>query len=136
MPVPIWINENPNLSTDRLRYFLFFQAEDGIRDADVTGVQTCALPIYRGHARRRDHGEPDRRHVPGGRAGDGADAARGDAPGRGLPTAAAPGRRPRAGRRPGKAYLLPPGAGWPSDTLTNLPTSGVPPHPAPPPTLY
>src|SRR3989442_6435109 len=26
--------------------FLFFQAEDGIRDADVTGVQTCALPIY------------------------------------------------------------------------------------------
>src|SRR3989442_13929221 len=27
--------------------FFFFQAEDGIRDADVTGVQTCALPIYR-----------------------------------------------------------------------------------------
>src|SRR5207245_5918187 len=26
----------------------FFQAEDGIRDATVTGVQTCALPIYRG----------------------------------------------------------------------------------------
>src|SRR6266699_3628026 len=25
----------------------FFQAEDGIRDADVTGVQTCALPIAR-----------------------------------------------------------------------------------------
>src|SRR5437773_10315812 len=25
----------------------FFQAEDGIRDRDVTGVQTCALPIYR-----------------------------------------------------------------------------------------
>src|SRR5207245_3450968 len=24
----------------------FFQAEDGIRDATVTGVQTCALPIY------------------------------------------------------------------------------------------
>ena len=24
----------------------FFQAEDGIRDYDVTGVQTCALPIY------------------------------------------------------------------------------------------
>src|SRR6266498_4709847 len=24
----------------------FFQAEDGIRGADVTGVQTCALPIY------------------------------------------------------------------------------------------
>src|SRR5215813_13746159 len=28
------------------KYLLFFfQAEDGIRDADVTGVQTCALPI-------------------------------------------------------------------------------------------
>src|SRR6266498_4673487 len=26
----------------------FFQAEDGIRDADVTGVQTCALPISHG----------------------------------------------------------------------------------------
>src|SRR5690554_2706543 len=31
----------------KLRYVFtfFFQAEDGIRDADVTGVQTCALPI-------------------------------------------------------------------------------------------
>src|SRR5437764_10613241 len=27
--------------------FFFFQAEDGIRDTSVTGVQTCALPIYR-----------------------------------------------------------------------------------------
>src|SRR5690554_6114222 len=27
-------------------YIFFFQAEDGIRDADVTGVQTCALPIW------------------------------------------------------------------------------------------
>src|SRR5207245_8234108 len=26
-------------------FFFFFQAEDGIRDATVTGVQTCALPI-------------------------------------------------------------------------------------------
>src|SRR6266536_3852023 len=26
--------------------FFFFQAEDGIRDPLVTGVQTCALPIY------------------------------------------------------------------------------------------
>src|SRR2546427_7336579 len=26
--------------------FFFFQAEDGIRDLTVTGVQTCALPIY------------------------------------------------------------------------------------------
>src|SRR6266498_6120870 len=29
-------------------FFFFFQAEDGIRDADVTGVQTCALPIFEG----------------------------------------------------------------------------------------
>src|SRR6266487_6661978 len=27
-------------------FFFFFQAEDGIRDGRVTGVQTCALPIY------------------------------------------------------------------------------------------
>src|SRR3989449_2487998 len=27
--------------------FFFFQAEDGIRDVAVTGVQTCALPIWR-----------------------------------------------------------------------------------------
>src|SRR5260370_24808639 len=26
-------------------FFFFFQAEDGIRDSSVTGVQTCALPI-------------------------------------------------------------------------------------------
>src|SRR5437762_438919 len=29
-----------------LFFFFFFQAEDGIRDTSVTGVQTCALPIY------------------------------------------------------------------------------------------
>src|SRR5260221_9029710 len=29
-------------------FFFFFQAEDGIRDHCVTGVQTCALPIFRG----------------------------------------------------------------------------------------
>ena len=28
--------------------FFFFQAEDGIRDHCVTGVQTCALPICEG----------------------------------------------------------------------------------------
>src|SRR5260370_35435051 len=33
-------------------FFFFFQAEDGIRDSSVTGVQTCALPILR----------PDLRH--------------------------------------------------------------------------
>src|SRR5438093_10019900 len=29
-----------------LCFFFFFQAEDGIRDWSVTGVQTCALPIF------------------------------------------------------------------------------------------
>src|SRR6516162_11567062 len=33
---------------DFLRACFFFQAEDGIRDYKVTGVQTCALPIYAG----------------------------------------------------------------------------------------
>src|SRR5262249_60037109 len=40
--------------------FFFFQAEDGIRDWSVTGVQTCALPIYvfrvRGRARDESRG--------------------------------------------------------------------------------
>src|SRR6185503_5555530 len=31
--------------------FFFFQAEDGIRDVAVTGVQTCALPIWRPSSR-------------------------------------------------------------------------------------
>src|SRR5712691_5572304 len=34
-------------------FFFFFQAEDGIRDLTVTGVQTCALPI----SRRRSTGQ-------------------------------------------------------------------------------
>src|SRR5215204_6003707 len=34
-----------------LFFFFFFQAEDGIRDHCVTGVQTCALPISDGHDR-------------------------------------------------------------------------------------
>src|SRR5207245_7826239 len=50
--------------------FFFFQAEDGIRDATVTGVQTCALPIsHRTRQQRRvwrpaatpDHRAPARR---------------------------------------------------------------------------
>src|SRR2546429_8688856 len=32
-------------------FFFFFQAEDGIRDVAVTGVQTCALPISRRNRR-------------------------------------------------------------------------------------
>src|SRR2546429_4577944 len=33
-------------TTDKDLIFFFFQAEDGIRDVAVTGVQTCALPIF------------------------------------------------------------------------------------------
>src|SRR5690606_40701142 len=52
----------------------FFQAEDGIRDFHVTGVQTCALPISRARSRagrRRARGRRDgrRRQHPGRRAG-------------------------------------------------------------------
>src|SRR5689334_3026761 len=38
-------------------FIFFFQAEDGIRDGTVTGVQTCALPIYRAFSgpRRASH---------------------------------------------------------------------------------
>src|SRR5437667_12907285 len=35
-----------------LTSLFFFQAEDGIRDRDVTGVQTCALPISHGSSAR------------------------------------------------------------------------------------
>src|ERR1022692_3085415 len=73
-------------------FFFFFQAEDGIRDYKVTGVQTCALPIYDGEADigndkgkqraqgfqagptgegvDRDHGEDADQDVSGARAAD------------------------------------------------------------------
>src|SRR5438876_6029409 len=42
-------------------FFFFFQAEDGIRDGRVTGVQTCALPISRVRAvLRRSERPPSR----------------------------------------------------------------------------
>src|SRR2546430_9084044 len=45
-----WIRERRtvlcNVSHRGLFLFFFFQAEDGIRDLTVTGVQTCALPIF------------------------------------------------------------------------------------------
>src|SRR5260370_39723046 len=36
-------------------FFFFFQAEDGIRDSSVTGVQTCALPISTRRIKEADH---------------------------------------------------------------------------------
>src|SRR5256885_4095265 len=43
----------------RSSYLFFFQAEDGIRDYKVTGVQTCALTIFRAagpFVEREEHG--------------------------------------------------------------------------------
>src|SRR4051794_41734304 len=57
-------------------HVFFFQAEDGIRDGRVTGVQTCALPIWLSGVPRR-----------GKRAS-------------GTPLRASGGGRPRRGRRP------------------------------------
>ena len=45
-------------------FFFFFQAEDGIRDKLVTGVQTCALPISAGGAEVH-FDEPQRAITPG-----------------------------------------------------------------------
>src|SRR5688572_31723422 len=39
-------------------FFFFFQAEDGIRDLTVTGVQTCALPIFAVAVEHRDEPAP------------------------------------------------------------------------------
>src|SRR5207245_8734250 len=41
-----WLVSLLPLRSARLSSIFFFQAEDGIRDATVTGVQTCALPIF------------------------------------------------------------------------------------------
>src|SRR5688500_20359917 len=41
---------------ESIQEFFFFQAEDGIRDYKVTGVQTCALPIYVRQAAERLQG--------------------------------------------------------------------------------
>src|SRR5438874_13086914 len=41
-----------------MRACFFFQAEDGIRDLYVTGVQTCALPICRCHPRANLPADP------------------------------------------------------------------------------
>src|SRR2546422_8372756 len=54
-----------------LFFFFFFQAEDGIRDVAVTGVQTCALPIFETLGGRHGGQEHERRDLaePGGHEG-------------------------------------------------------------------
>src|SRR5207248_5697116 len=43
--------------------FFFFQAEDGIRDRTVTGVQTCALPIFAAFLVKQLPPEPEQRQL-------------------------------------------------------------------------
>src|SRR2546422_9541055 len=56
------------LHSDSFFFFFFFQAEDGIRDVAVTGVQTCALPIS-----RRIESNPLWNFIYGGSPGDPCD---------------------------------------------------------------
>src|SRR5690349_24179758 len=73
----------------RMYFIFFFQAEDGIRDLYVTGVQTCALPIC-----------PARRDRDGLRPGRAAEHVRRDAAARRLEGGRRPDARddPRRGR--------------------------------------
>src|SRR3712207_8406891 len=64
------------LSVEMFTFCFFFQAEDGIRDIGVTGVQTCALPICDGtgrdgggSARHGDRRRTRHRRLAGCRAG-------------------------------------------------------------------
>src|SRR2546429_2367656 len=65
------LSYNELMSQQRSGGFFFFQAEDGIRDYKLTGVQTCALPICRWrehmHARsiERAKERAARRRIPG-----------------------------------------------------------------------
>src|SRR2546421_5602181 len=68
-------------------FFFFFQAEDGIRDLIVTGVQTCALPIWKpvdNGGTRASNAADGRRHCRAGRLvrrvpGSGSSAHQGEA---------------------------------------------------------
>src|SRR5256885_7295645 len=55
------------LTVVTLIFFFFFQAEDGIRDYKVTGVQTCALPIsvHRAPQPRRVESQGVDEEIPG-----------------------------------------------------------------------
>src|SRR5438876_9951103 len=75
-------------------FVFFFQAEDGIRDGRVTGVQTCALPISAPGTSRRwvavaagqavGAAPPEGAVAPEGAAPDGAPCAEGAAPAAGM----------------------------------------------------
>src|SRR5206468_5729428 len=74
---------------DTIRLFFFFQAEDGIRDLIVTGVQTCALPISRDR-----EGRPGAARRRAGRAQPVAQPRARDGAARGGPRSGASGRAP------------------------------------------
>src|SRR5438034_4464822 len=96
-------------------FFFFFQAEDGIRDHCVTGVQTCALPISdRFHVGVDDPRDPRRLRARRGAGGPararGGDPAPARAPGRGA-RARGPGppalrRAIQLPRRPGRVVPI------------------------------
>src|SRR5439155_12894200 len=52
LPLERFVDPLTRLASVLPRLLFFFQAEDGIRDGHVTGVQTCALPISRIRALR------------------------------------------------------------------------------------
>src|SRR5437868_10371840 len=51
MVLVVWVGGWLSVEYGCVFFFFFFQAEDGIRDRNVTGVQTCALPISSSSAR-------------------------------------------------------------------------------------
>src|SRR5438067_10772671 len=66
MEISDWMREVCKRNTGVVNFFFFFQAEDGIRDRNVTGVQTCALPIWlrdprdlQGHPGRQEGVPPE-----------------------------------------------------------------------------
>src|SRR5438309_416410 len=50
LPLLVWLTPDLRIKKSLLKCNFIFQAEDGIRNGTVTGVQTCALPISRGSA--------------------------------------------------------------------------------------
>src|SRR5256885_16006028 len=109
--------------------FFFFQAEDGIRDYKVTGVQTCALPIS---GRQAPHGGPLARDRAARRGGESRRPAR--TPACVLHHAAARRRRGRAD--PGLGGLRggapPPNSPAPRRAIENRPRAPLCPRPPPP----